>query len=304
MGRSLRDIRRKMKAMKSTSQVTKAMGKAVQNAQMLRRYALSAWRILQSIAKAKGEEPHPFTTQRPVKKVLAIMFTSDRGLCGNLNAQMFRTATQYLNGLKEIEGFTSIDFITLGKKGHQFLTRQNQNVIATFPPLTTNPKYREILPMTKLALDSFSDGTYDHVVLLYTNFISPLVQEATAKVLLPFSESDLRTMVNTITQNKRVSKEEIEAKAQADADVTEYALEPSPEEVLDVILPQLTQVQVYQAVLESIASEHSARMVAMRNATENAKDIHSDLTLTYNQTRQANITAELAELSASKAALD
>ena len=140
MARSLRDIRRKMKAIKSTSQVTKAMElvaaskmrKAVQNAQMLRHYALSAWRILQSIAKTKGQANHSFLEQRPVKNVLGIIFTSDRGLCGSLNAQLFRTTSQYLKGLKDIKGFENIDFITVGKKGHQFLTRQGQTVIATF----------------------------------------------------------------------------------------------------------------------------------------------------------------------------
>ncbi len=312
MARSLRDIRRKMKAIKSTSQVTKAMElvaaskmrKAVQNAQMLRHYALSAWRILQSIAKTKGQANHSFLEQRPVKNVLGIIFTSDRGLCGSLNAQLFRTTSQYLKGLKDIKGFENIDFITVGKKGHQFLTRQGQTVIATFPALSNNPRYKDILPITKLAIDSFKDGTYSHVVLIYTNFISPLVQEASAKVLLPFSESDLQKMVLSLTQNRRITKEEIESREHEDVNIIDYAIEPSPEEVLEIILPQLAQVQVYQAVLESVASEHSARMVAMRNATDNAKDILDDLTLTYNQTRQANITAELAELSASKAALD
>ncbi len=129
------------------------------------------------------------------------------------------------------------------------------------------------------------------------------MQEAAVKVLLPFSEDALKESLLGV-QRKRFSKEEEEALLQKDEKVGEYAFEPSPDEVLDVILPQLTEIQVFQAVLESVASEWSARMLAMRNASDNATNILDDMTLTYNQTRQGIITAELAELSASKAALD
>ncbi len=309
MARSLRDIRRKMKAVKSTRQVTKAMElvaaskmrKAVQNAQMLRRYALHAWEILLSLGRGQMEN-HAFLTQRPAAKTLAIVFTSDRGLCGSLNAQVLRALQTYVRGLSGLATFQAVDFITVGRKGHQMMTRQNRNVIATFPALSNHPTIKDVLPIARLAMDGFLAGTYDHVTLVYTDFISPLVQQAAVKVLLPFSKTEMREMADKVIDHRRMTKEEQELVHEAES--VEYKLEPSAEDVLDVILPQLTEIQVFQAVLESVASEHSARMIAMRSATDNASGILDDLTLTYNQTRQANITAELAELSASKAALE
>lgn len=310
MARSVRDLRRKMKAIKSTGQVTKAMElvsaskmrRAVQNAQVLRRYALTAWTILQKLA-AVHTGTHPWLQERPVKKVLAIVFTSDRGLCGSLNTQLFRALNQYENGLKKINAFEKIDFIAVGRKGQQFLARTGHSVIAAFPALSNHPKFRDVLPVTRMALEGFSKSEYDHVVILSTDFISALLQEPGAKVLLPFSETELRKMIDGLSPGRRMTKEAQEA-LQYEIPASEYLFEPSEIEVLNRILPQLTEMQVYQSALESAASEHSARMVAMRSASDNASDILYDLTLSYNQTRQGNITAELAELSASKAALD
>jgi F-type H+-transporting ATPase subunit gamma len=301
-----------MKAIKSTRQVTKAMElvaaskmrKAVQHAQELRRYALHAWEILLSIGRAGNASGHPFLLQRKVKRVLGIIFTSDRGLCGSLNAQLLRALQQYINTVSSLGTFESMDFITVGRKGHQMLTRQGRTVIATFPSLSNHPTIKDVLPIGKLAIDEFMKGTYDHVVLVYTDFISPIVQQASVKVLLPFSPSEVREAVSSIAENRRQSKEQQDIRVTDIPKGQEYLFEPTPEEVLDVILPQLTEVQVFQAVLESVASEHSARMLAMHNATDNASEILDDITLSYNQTRQANITGELAELSASKAALD
>lgn len=310
MARSLRDIRRKMKAITSTRQVTKAMElvaaskmrKAVQHAQELRRYALHAWEILLSIGRTHAFG-HPFLLQRKVKRVLGIVITSDRGLCGSLNAQLMRSLQQYLKTLSTLKSFETMDFITVGRKGHQILTRQQKTVIATFPSLSNHPTIKDVLPITKLAIDEFRKGTYDHIVLVYTDFISPIVQQAAVKVLLPFSPSEVREVLMTLAETKKHTKEEQEIVATEIGKGQEYLFEPTATEVLDVILPQLTETQVYQAVLESVASEHSARMLAMHNATDNASEILDDITLAYNQTRQANITAELAELSAAAAAL-
>ncbi|MEK7591029.1 MAG: ATP synthase F1 subunit gamma [Patescibacteria group bacterium] len=308
MGRNLRDIRRKMKAIKSTRQVTKAMElvaaskmrRAVNNAQMLRRYALSAWRILENLAEVHPGL-HPYLTERPAKKILAILFTSDRGLCGSLNAQMFRMASHYLKEVKALPEFEMLSFIAIGKKGQQFLARSGEDVVAAFPALSNHPAFRDILPIARIATEGFLDGSWDSVVLLYSDFISAIAQEPTAKVLLPFTKSNLKTMLLSIIQRRHTRSEDLMKEEES---VAEYVFEPSQDEILRTILPQLTEMQVFQAVLEATASEHSARMVAMRNASDNASDILDDLTLTYNQTRQAGITAELAELSASKAALD
>jgi len=307
MARSLRDLRQKIKGIKATRQVTKAMElvsaskmrRAIQNTMQLRRYSLTAWEILTRVATLSGD-PHPALTERPVKNVLVILFTSDRGLAGNLNAQVTRMVTSYLKGLKEIPTYESVSFVAIGRKGQQFLARTGQKVVAAFPALSVQPTFRNILPVARIALDGFKDGTYDHVVVLYSDFVSALLQQPGAKVLLPLSKSDLKEMIDGLLPTHQAA----EIKEETDGPKAQYQFEPSPEQVLDTILPQITELQIYQALLEATASEHSARMLAMRNATDNASEIIDDLTLTYNQTRQANITGELAELSASKAALE
>lgn len=310
MPRGLRELRRKTKAIRALRQVTKAMElvaaskmrRATQSAVMLRRYALAAWEVLETMASVLPGL-HPFLTEKPPKRILAILFSSDRGLCGNLNAQMFRLVTQYITQLQALPAAPELSFIALGKKGQQFLLRTRQNIVAAFPAFSTHPQFRDTLPIARLATDHFLSGQCDSVVLLYPDFVSALLQEPTSKVLLPFSKTSLKEMLASLLPRRPSAKTPEPGTRNQERPVREYIIEPSPQEILRVILPQLTEVQIYQAVLEAAASEHSARMVAMRNATENASDLLDDLTLTYNQTRQAGITAELAELSASKAAL-
>lgn len=307
MARSLRDLRRKMKAIRATHQVTKAMElvaaskmrRAVSNAQKLRQYAFLAWQVLQKLADVHPEL-HPYLQKREPKKILAILFTPDRGMCGNLNAQLLRTTTQYLQGLKKLPGFASVEFIAVGRKGQQFLPRIGQKIIAAFPAFSSYPTFRDVLPIARMATEGFLAGTYDSVSLIYPDFISALVQESTVKVLLPFSQTDLKDMLLSLLPRKyrKETQEALHAEG-----VGEYVLEPSADDILKTILPQLTEMQVYEAVLEAGASEHSARMVAMRAASDNATELLGDLTIVYNQTRQAKITSELAELSAAKAAL-
>lgn len=309
MPRGLRELRRKMKAIRALRQVTKAMElvaaskmrRATQSAIMLRRYALAAWQILETMAEIHPGL-HPFLTEKPPKRILAILFSSDRGLCGSLNAQMFRMVTQYITQLQALAAAPELSFIAVGKKGQQFLLRARQNIVAAFPAFSTHPRFRDTLPIVRLATDHFLSGQCDSVVLLYPDFISALLQEPTSKVLLPFSKTALKEMLAELLPHRHTTKNRALGMGNQ-GHPREYLFEPSADEILRTILPQLTEVQIYQAVLEAAASEHSARMVAMRNATENASDLLEDFTLTYNQTRQAGITAELAELSASKAAL-
>jgi len=297
-----------MKAIRSTRQVTKAMElvaaskmrKAVQNTQMLRRYARTASRILESIAEVHPDL-HPYLTERPSEKILAVLFTSDRGLCGSLNAQLFRAGISYIRSLKNLPSFQSLEWIAVGKKGQQFLARSGESVTAAFPALSNHPTFQDTLPIVRLITEGFVSGKYDQVVLVYTDFVSALLQESTVKVLLPFSKTALKEMLESLLPKKGSGKREA---ISGKSEVKEYLFEPSQSEILKVILPQLTEVQVYQAVLEAAASEHSARMVAMRNASDNASDILDDLTLTANQTRQAGITAEISEISGAKAALE
>jgi F-type H+-transporting ATPase subunit gamma len=279
------------------------MRRAVLNAQTLRMYALTAWAILQKMALVHKGKNRWFAETQP-RKILAIVVSSDRGLCGSLNSHLFRTVSQYSKSVKELPGFEQLDFIAVGRKSQQYLRRANENVVGAFPAFSNHPSFRDVLPTGRMVLDGFTKGDYDHVVIIFTDFISALAQEPVTKVLLPFSESRLKQMIDGMFTRKRISKEEEQAMSKVVKLQSDYLFEPSEGEVLDRILPQLTEMQIYQAVLESAASEHSSRMVAMRNASDNATDIIDDLSLTYNQTRQANITAELAELSASKAALD
>jgi F-type H+-transporting ATPase subunit gamma len=308
MARNLRDIRRKMKAIKSTKQVTKAMElvaaskmrRAVQNAHLLRRYALTAWNILERVSGATKEE-HPFLTPRAPKRTLVILFTSDRGLCGSLNTQMFRLVQQYENVVRALPEFESIEFIAVGRKGQQFLARTGRKVAAAFPALSNHPKFKDILPISRMALDGFLNKQYDQIALLYPQCVTALSQLPTAQLLLPLSRTELRAQVEKLTPASGAFAQS--AHKEKSRDVDEFAFEPSAIELLQTIIPQLTETQIFQAVLQSTASEHSARMVAMRNATDNASSILDDLTLMYNQTRQANITSELAELTASRTAL-
>lgn len=292
-----------MKAIRSTRQVTKAMElvaaskmrRATLNAVQLRRYALTAWNILENVA-ANHPGLHPYLSERPPKRILGILFTPDRGLCGSLNAQMFRMVAQYIQSIKKLSTFESLSFIAVGKKGQQFLVRSNQPIIAAFPAFSTHPQFPDILPMSKLATEHFLNGECDSVVLLYPDLVSTIVQTPVTKVLLPFSKTSLKEMLLSLLPRKTNLHEK-------ESTIKEYLFEPSASEILRVVLPKLTEVQIYQAVLEAAASEHSARMVAMHSASDNATDLLDDLTLTYNLTRQAGITAEISELSASKAAL-
>ena len=168
MARSLRDLRQKIKGVKSTRQVTKAMElvaaskmrRAMQSTQMLRRYASTSWNILQRIAQVHPGA-HPYLEKRPVRKVLCIVLSTDRGLCGGLNAQVFRTLLQHLQDLRGIPTFERIDFIAVGRKAQQFLHRQSQSVIAAFPAMSNHPRFKDIYPLSKMVIDAFLGGTHD-----------------------------------------------------------------------------------------------------------------------------------------------
>ncbi len=296
-----------MKAIRSTRQVTKAMElvaaskmrRAVTSAQQLRAYAGVAAVILERIADVHPEA-HPYLRERPVRRILAILLTSDRGLCGPLNAQLFRETLRYVQGMKALSSFQGLRFLAIGRKGQQFLHRTNQEIVAAFPALSNHPTFRDVLPICRLASESFLSGDCNHVVLIYTNFRSALKQDPRIRVLLPFSQGELKEMLMSLGQSIHQERETSHQQRAA----REYLLEPSQDAIVETILPQLTEAQIYQAVLEAAASEHSARMVAMHNATDNATDLLEDLTLTYNQTRQATITSELIDLSTAKAALE
>lgn len=304
MAGSIRDIRRKIKSTKATKQITRAMElvsaakmkRAVNHALGMRSYASTALLILTHLADKTHSELHPLLQVRETKRVLVVALSSDRGLCGSFNALLVKKLIEHEKDLRAQFPGVEIDYIGVGKRVQDFLTRTGRNMVAAFNNMTNRPSLNSTLPIGKIALDAYLDARYDRVILVYQHFVSALLQKPTNFQLLPFSRHTLTEMAKELNLFKHLSYG-MEEEGQ------EYLFEPSPDVILASLLPQLTQMQIFQSVLETAASEHSARMVAMRSATDNATEVMSELTLHMNQVRQASITAEIAEISAGKAAL-
>jgi len=211
-----------------------------------------------------------------IKRVGVIVLTTDRGLCGALNANVIREATRYTFD-QQNQG-REVDLVVVGRKGLQALRRLPVNIVAEFTGMGDYPDVTKIAPIARLAMDAFTSRQVDEVVLIYPRFISTMRQEPAVVPLLPIQPPER-------TEDERGSE-------------VDYIYEPSPREVLSALLPRFVELQIYQALLELVASEFSARMVAMRNASDNAKELLSDLRLGYNKARQATITREIIEVSA------
>jgi len=277
------------------------MRKAISNVLASRPYAEAAWRAIREIAKVTDPGLHPLLSTKPgAGRVLVILFTSDRGLCGGFNAQMLRKTVDFVKGVAE---GTEVDFITVGKKGQGAVRRFGLNLVASFVELEAHPTVTDIRPIADLASKDFIDGKYEAVYLAFTDYVSALVQKPNVSQLLPIARIEGLGEVE-----ERRSGGSGESGTGEGFEIgkgpLEYLFEPSPEAVLAQMLPRIVEAQVYQAILESSASEHSARMVAMRSATDAASEMIDSLTLTYNRVRQAGITAEIAEISSGKAALE
>lgn len=296
---SARDIKRRIKGVKGTGKITRAMEmisavkmrKAVGQVLSIRPYAKSAIELLEQVKRAVGNEEHELLTERPVKKELYVVITSNRGLCGAFNAQIVKKLRQTL---KEDEGREKI-FITIGKKGENAVRRMGGEIVASFPDVLTAPTAEGMRAVARLIIEEFEKKRVDRVVMVYTDFISMLSQEVKVRALLPVALKDTKKAMNEITDHPSMDSGSLET--------SEYVIEPSPKKVLWQMIPRLIEMELYHAVLESNASQESARMMAMRNATDAAKDMVSDLTLAYNQLRQQKITQEIAELSAGMAAV-
>jgi F-type H+-transporting ATPase subunit gamma len=257
-----------------------------------RPYAAKAWEVLTHLASQRGdtEQLHPLLTHRDeIKKIAIILITADKGLAGAYNSNMIRATTRFMSEHNQQEA----NLITVGRKGRDFMVRYGRNVVAEFTDLPARPTTLDIGPIARLAVDGFMMGEYDEVYLAYTQFVNTLQQNPTIDLLLPIHAGHVEGKVT----GQHLSQEDIIPGP------AEYVYEPHPTILLDTILPRFTELQVYQAVLEALASEHSARMVAMRNATENAKELISDLTLTYNKVRQDAITKEMLDIAGGAEAL-
>jgi F-type H+-transporting ATPase subunit gamma len=319
---STRDIQRRIKSVNNTKKITRAMEmvaaskmrKALEAVLRTRTYSNLSWATVLNLSSAVNGngEAHPLLAKREVlKKIGVILITSNRGLCGGLNAAIINKAHesikkhQYLGDKMEID----TDFILMGRKGAAVRRYWNYNIAADFPKLDFTDEVAEVVPMAKMALNDYLSGKYDKIMVAYTDFISAAKQTPRVKQLLPVDITTQEEFLGIVGEDTRVGidKELIEIKQDKylsdEKFIYEYTFEPSPAEVLDAMIPRLIEVQLYQALLESNASEHSARMAAMHQATDAATDMVNELTLFYNKARQANITAEIAEISAGANAL-
>jgi F-type H+-transporting ATPase subunit gamma len=298
---SSKEIKRRIKSITSTKKITKAMEmvaaskmrKAVGSAQSTRSYSTMAWQLVLSLAGKTESEFHTLLVKRPVKKVGLVLISSNRGLCGGFNSGIAMKAVKEVERLEK-DG-AEVEIITMGRRGRDILRRFKPNIAADFTKedLTTNTG--EISGLSHLILEDFIAGKLDKVVIAYTDFVSSIIQKPRLLQLLPLEMAADEEL-------GKVSKEK--EKLAAVEQGFEYLFEPNPDEVLKNLLPRLIEMQIYQAVLESDASEHSTRMMAMRNATDAARDMIDDLSLAYNQARQAGITREIAEIAGGKAALE
>jgi F-type H+-transporting ATPase subunit gamma len=287
---STRDIRRRIKSVKNTAQITKAMQmvaaskmrKAQAAAQAGEPYAQLLHKMLVSLRERTDPEKHPLLERREGGRELVILLSTDKGLCGGLNTNLFREAVQ-------IDG-ANTDFVVSGRKGVQFLSRMQRTVLADFA-LPDSPNFLQSKAMSKFCLEKFLDGSVNRVSVLYPRFVSTLMQVPTRANILPIAPQD-------------AIGNESKAEEATGGAATEYLFEPNADQVLDNLLPYYVHFQIYQMLLNARASEQSARMVAMKNATDNAKSLVKDLTLEYNKVRQASITSELLEISTAQMALE
>src|SRR5438876_4566933 len=289
---STRDLRRRIKSIKNTAQITKAMQmvaaskmrKAQQSALAGRPYAALMNEVLAEVVFNAGDFSHPLMEKREGSKRAIVLVSTDKGLCGALNSNLMREAAKFDKA--------STIYITAGKKGSQFIARTKRQLAAEFT-YKDAPLFGEARAISRFAREMFTKGDVDRVDILFTNFISTLSQRPDSLQLLPVGEiKGVSAGIHGHAQSEELKRSG-----------TEFLFEPSPEQVLGDLLPHYLNFQVYQILLEAKASEHSARMVAMKNATDNAGQLIKDLTIEYNKLRQANITKELLEISSAAMAM-
>ncbi len=237
---------------------------------------------LGGLAPGGGEALHPLLVQREVRNVGVLVVTPDRGLAGALNTNIIRRGIEVILENERAEGQT-VQVVTVGRKGQDFLARRGRTLLGTFVGIIDRVRYDDVIPIARVIMDSFVNGQIDRALLVYPRFISTLAQRPEVVQLLPI---------------ERPQTDERAAQQRLD-----YIFEPDPQTILEQLLPRYIEVQVYQAILETAASFFSAQMVAMRNATDNANDLVSSLSLTYNKVRQANITREVTEIASAAEAM-
>ncbi|MCH2498902.1 MAG: ATP synthase F1 subunit gamma [SAR202 cluster bacterium] len=284
---SVRDIRRRIRSVDNTAKVTNAMSliaaskmRRAQNSVLEGRpYSVKIQEVIAHLAAQPMDDEssaQPLLAVRPVEKTTVLMISPDRGLCGGLHANLNRRVGQFI-----LNQEVPIQAIAVGRKGRDFMARTNQDLKATFTDLGETPLLVDTHAISHMVIDSYCDGEADEVYLAYTQYVSTMVQEPVIEKLLPITPAEL-------TASESVG----------------YIYEPGNLAVLQNLLPRFVEMQIYHAILEAIASEQSARMVAMRAATDNASELAGDLTLTMNKLRQESITNELLDLIGGQIALE
>ena len=289
---TLREVKNRIRSVKNIAQITRALeavsASRVRRAQARvlasRAFAEKAWEILVNIQAASKSLPlHPLLTSREeVNRVMVVVITSDRGLAGAYNTNILRVAQRFAARLGK-----PVNYVTVGRKGRDSLARSGADIVASFSDMPAEPKISDITPIARIAMDAYLDGEADEVLIAYTDFINMLAQRPAVLGWLPLT-------TDTIAQ--QVAAEYVKDVATVSGGIQNYDYEPSATAVVDEIVPRFTELQLYQALLEAQASEHAARMAAMKNATDNATQLTADLTLQYNKARQASITAEILDI--------
>jgi len=304
-------IKNRIKSVKSTKKITKAMElvaaskmkRAVASTLASRLYAEYSWDILTSIAKSMEEAKeniHPlFMERKKIENILLVLITSNRGLCGAYNAQVIKKT---LLLLKNTDKNVNVDILTIGKKGDIAMRRIGRNIIASFFDLPDQISLANIMPISKLMLSEYTELHYDKIFITYTDFVSALTQKPNIRQILPISKTNLREFIDNLVPTSEGVGIPTESVGKKEERIS-YVFEGDRKKLIGTLAEKLTQMQVYQMILESNASEQSSRMIAMKNASEASGEMIDDLTLVFNKARQSNITREISEISAGMASV-
>ncbi len=303
---SIRELRKRIRSIRNLSQVTRAMEmvaasrmrRAQEQVTASRPYAAKAWELLtQLVAQtAVVDVPALLTDRDPVRNVVLILVTGDRGLAGGYNGSMVRAAEKFLQRYAD----TGKRLITVGRKGRDAMLRAGYTIEAEFSDLPGRPREMDVAPIARLAIDGFLAGHSDAVFVGYTDFVNVLRQQPWVRQVLPLHPNALTDDAGS-EERRPVMAGYLRPTPPPLAGG--YSYEPAMETLLEQVVRRFVELQIYQAVVESLASEHAARMVAMRNATENANDLLKDLTMSYNKLRQQSITEEMLDIAGGAEAL-
>jgi len=297
---SAREMRLRIRSVENIAQVTRALQavsasrvrKAEARVQETRPYAEKAWQVLRHLSNQPvSDQVHPFLAIPPeVNRILVVLISGDRGLAGAYNTNVIRYTLETFRSAE-----VPVSYIAVGRKGRDLLLRQRLDILAEFSDLPAEPTFSDVSAIGRLAMDEFVSGRAEQVFLVYTDFVNLLRQVPRRKLLLPVSFEEI-----PIGRNEQISQTDQPAK---DVQEATYIYEPDQETLINMIVPRLTELQVYQAITESLASEHAARMVSMQNATDNAVELSGALTLEYNKARQKAITSDMLDIAGGAEAL-